>query len=651
MGVLLRPLMRFGFRSLICLPLLWATASNRLPAANSDAFLGRDVCAGCHKNLSASQSHTAMARTWQMPDTRKLPSPYAEDKREGPDPSVQYRVHRDARGFRYEVQLPGHPVTSMRVEALVGGDRHGLSFLLRVPGIEGASLPRSPLVEGRFLHYAPGNHLALSPGFPAEKPTTFETALGRVLSPQFETKCVTCHGKPRVHGSAVERGVSCENCHGAGREHLVAIARKSADKAIQNPARLPVAQRMQPCAQCHSGFSVVEDPLPSDLLISDQVTSLKNSECWRQSGGNITCTGCHDPHRDAPRALLVARSEKKCLECHDPGATAHAGLCPVNRSSGCIGCHMPDQIKPPLTVADHWIRVHPEQHVVADKHLPEWRSRLVPKHLYLRIIAVGTADKANELKSELDSGGSFFELARANSQDASSAKNGGFLGDLDVDQLDQPWARAAVSLQPGEISTIVAGGGEYFIVGRMPRNFREDAEAVFNRAMALRKEGNAEQSANELLNALKIYPRLLRGLTYLGITYSEAGNAQAGASILALAARLYPQDPGAHLNLGISLEALNRTADAIAEYKKALDIQPDLESVYLNLGAALYANGQQQEAIKAYRAAINVNPLMASLHYSLGIVLQHEGESAEAAKEISLATKINPEIGKQSGGK
>ena len=642
--------MRFGFASLVCLPLLCASASNRLSAANSDAFVGSVVCAGCHKDIAASQSQTAMARTWQPLNTRKLPSPYAEEKREGPESAIDYRVHRDAHGFRYAVQLPGHSASTMKVEALVGGDRHGLSFLMRVPGVEGTSLPRAPLVEGRFLHYAPGNHLELSPGFSTEKPSTFETALGRVLSPQFETKCLTCHGQPRARGSVVEQGVSCESCHEPGREHLVAIARKSADKAIQNPARLPIAQRMQSCAQCHSGFSIVEDPLPSDLLISDQVTSLKNSECWRQSGGNITCTGCHDPHRDAPRAVLVARSEKKCLECHDRGATEHAALCPVNRATGCVGCHMPDQIKAPLKVADHWIRVHQEQHGVAEKHLPEWRSQRTPKHLYLRIIAVATEDKANELKRELDSGASFFDLARANSQDANTARNGGFLGDVDVDQLQQPWARAAIPLQPGELSAVVAAGGEYFIVGRMPRNFREDAEAVFNTAMALRKQGKAQESATELLNALKIYPRLLRGLTYLGIAYSEAGNAQAGASILALATRLYPQDPGAHLNLGISFEALNRTADAIAEYKKALEIQPDLESVYLNLGAALYANGQQDEAVTVYRAGINVNPLIASLHYSLGVVLQHRGESVEAAKEISLATKIDPEIGKQARG-
>ena len=109
------------------------------------------------------------------------------------------------------------------------------------------------------------------------------------------------------------------------------------------------------------GLQLIEDPMPDDTLISDQVTALKNNECWRQSGGEITCDNCHNPHRDAPRAVLVAQAEKTCLRCHSATVTNHAGLCPVNRATGCIGCHMLDQIRGAFIMAEHWIRVHPEQ--------------------------------------------------------------------------------------------------------------------------------------------------------------------------------------------------------------------------------------------------------------------------------------------------
>jgi len=616
----------------------------------SAGYLGRDVCAGCHKEISETQSHTAMAQTWQGAGTKQLPVHYSESYAEGPDPSIVYQVRRTAHRFDYEVKMPGRQAIDFPIETTMGGKRHGISFLFRVPDIGGLKLNRAPLVEGRYLHYAPANRLELSPGFAKEKPATYETAFGRVLSPQFERKCVTCHGQPRTRGTHVDVGVTCESCHGPGQAHLSALAKKSRDLAILNPKKLAAAEQMRPCAQCHSGFSVVQDPLPDDLLISDQVTALKNSECWRQSGGQIACTNCHDPHEDAPRAILVARSENTCLHCHAAGVVNHAGLCPVNRQTGCVGCHMPDAKKSPLLVADHWIRVHPEQHTKSPAVEAAWRSKVMPKHLFLRKIAVGDRGSATAIREQLASGASFFELARSNSVDKSSSINGGFLGDLSANELDPSWAKAALTLLPGEISPVVSSGDQYLILQRLPRNFREEAEARFNKAMELRAEGKRQQSANELLEALKIYPHLLRALTYLGITYGEAGNPQTGEAILRLATTLYPEDAGAHFNLGIAEEALDKTADSIAEYERALAIQSDLAQVYLNLGGALVSSGQLDKATRVYRKGIEVDPLGASLHWSLGVALQREGKVDEANRELALAAKIDPKlIASQSG--
>jgi tetratricopeptide (TPR) repeat protein len=328
--------------------------------------------------------------------------------------------------------------------------------------------------------------------------------------------------------------------------------------------------------------------------------------------------------------------------------TRHAALCPVNRSTGCVGCHMPDATdQPPFAISDHWIRVHPEQNVAVGQHLPAWRSTVPPKHVYLRMIAINDQPKADLIRQQLLSGASFFELARANSTDASTSVNGGFLGDLDVSQLDPAWSKAALALEPGEVSNVIEVRGKYVILQKMPRNFREAAEFRFNNAMDLRKQGKRDESAHELLEALKIYPRLLRAFTYLGVTYGEAGNPQTGAGILTLATRLYPQDAGAHFNLGIAYGALGRQQEEIAEYKRALEINPDLVLAYLNLGAALYTKGEYENAMQVYREGINVNPLVASLHYSLSIALQQRNNSQEAKDELALALKIDPNLAKR----
>ncbi|HUD98034.1 MAG TPA: tetratricopeptide repeat protein [Bryobacteraceae bacterium] len=628
-----------------CARLAGLLAITSLANAGGNGFVGRDACAGCHKSIALTHLRTNMARTWQgMAINQQFPANYFQAHAEGPAPEIKYELQRTGQSLQYRVQMPGQPVLDFPVESMVGGHRHGISFLFRVPSLDGLPLPRARLLEARYFHYAERGQLALSLGFPEEKPSTYETAMGRVLTPYLEVRCLSCHGAPRTHGTRVETGVGCENCHGPGQPHLAAVGAHARDLRISNPDKLPVAERFRPCSQCHAGSSVVEDPMPDDTLISDQVTALKNSECWRQSAGQITCTNCHDPHQDAPRPVLVARAEKTCLGCHSAMVTKHAGLCPVNRRTGCVECHMASETRGAFVIAEHWIRVQPGQETKAAAYNPAWRTTVTPKHLYLRMIVLDDREKAAAIREQLLSGGSFFELARANSIDQGSAMNGGYLGDLDASQLDPAWSAAALKLQPGEISTVVEAKGKYITLQRMPRNFREDAEVVFNHAMDLRKQGKQQESMNEMLEALKIYPHLLRALTWLGAMYGQSGNPSVSAGILTIATRLYPRDAGAHFNLALAYGALGK-AEEIAEYQRTIEIDGDYVLAYLNWGAALYGKGQYEDAIKIYRKGIDVNPLFASLHYSLGVALDQDNKTAEGAAEMALATRIDPNVG------
>ena len=622
---------------LACLVLI---ASSLASAAEVSGYVGREVCAGCHKDIELTQVTTNMSGTWRTLETGHFPANYSETHAEGPDPAIHYALKRTGEKLQYEVQMPGQPVQQFPVEALVGGPRHGISFLVRIPALEGSPLPVARLIEARYFHSSVQDKLAFSLGFPEDKPSTYETAFGRVLTPYLEKRCLSCHVAPRTLGTHVETGVSCENCHGPGRAHVAAVRNHSRDLAILNPDKLPKPARIAPCSQCHAGSSVVADPMPDDVLISDQVTALRNSECWRESGGQIACTDCHNPHKDAPRAVLAGRAEKTCLGCHSATVTKHAALCPVNRTSGCVPCHMADETRGAFVIAEHWIRVHPEQKVKVPPQNAAWRTTITPNHLFLRMIVLNDRQTAAGIRQQLLAGGSFFDLARANSIDRATATEGGYLGDLKRDELDPAWASSALKLQPGEISDVIDTNGKYFIVQRMSRTFREDAEAVFNKAMELRKEGRQQEYVNELLESLKIYPHLLRALTWLGAAYGDSGNPTVSAGILGLAERLYPQDAGVHFNLGIAYGA-GAPGDEVAEYRRTLEIDPDYVPAYLNLGGALFAKGQYDEAIQVYRKGINVNPLAASLHYSLGISLDKMGQKQEAESELALAATID----------
>src|SRR6478672_10284571 len=167
------------------LPLLLYTCA----LAAEPSYIGTKTCSQCHPAIASLQAGSNMARTWQAASA--LPAGYAKTKQEG---GIQYRFARHGDGIEYEVGMPGRSALHTAVETMVGGQRHGLSFLVRVPAIDGLPLQRAPLVEARYLHYSPTGQLVLSPGFPEHTPSSWEGSIGRVLSPGFERKCLSCHG-------------------------------------------------------------------------------------------------------------------------------------------------------------------------------------------------------------------------------------------------------------------------------------------------------------------------------------------------------------------------------------------------------------------------------------------------------------------------
>ncbi len=67
-------------------------------------------------------------------------------------------------------------------------------------------------------------------------------------------------------------------------------------------------------------------------------------------------------------------------------------------------------------------------------------------------ILVADEAKAKELKTQIDGGADFAELAKANSTDTGSAVNGGDLGWFGPGMMVKPFEDAVVTLKPGQVS-------------------------------------------------------------------------------------------------------------------------------------------------------------------------------------------------------
>jgi hypothetical protein len=572
-----------------------------------------------------------MALTWLSPAVSAFAAGYTRDTSEGPPPAIEYHVAHNGSALSYQVRLPERAAVTLPVESVVGGKRHGLSFLARLEELEEHALGRPALIEARYLHSAHSNDLVVSPGFPAEKPSGYETALGRVLSPSFEKKCLSCHGSPQ-HSPSGQAGVQCEDCHGPGQAHVAAVSQGRAEP-ILNPGKLKPEEQIEFCARCHAGFSTLADPLPEDILISNQATALRLSECYVQSGQAFGCTSCHDPHRnsreDDPTFV------KTCLGCHAESAQ-RAAPCPVDSKERCIDCHMPKVHKGAFALVDHWIRVHPQPAGPASATRRPVASRVRPRHLFLKIIVTRSRPEAEAVREELSRGASFFELARKHSIDP-SAKAGGFLGEMWVDRMDPVLADAACRLGYGERSEVLESRGRFSLLERLPRDFRWQAIALEEEASALKSKGRLDEAMEKAQQALQLNPHFLRGLVHLGVLAGEKGDRQRAIAVLEHTVYLFPKDPSAHYNLGIAYGAAGRSKEEIGAYRRALDLEPDLVAAYLNLGAALFSSGQLQQAVEVFERGLQVNPLSATLHYNLGLARQKLGQSEEAARALRLA--------------
>jgi predicted CXXCH cytochrome family protein len=603
------------------------TLGLQLLCLGSEQYAGSELCAECHKSVSETQSKTAMARTWRGGE--RMPPALQFD--EGP-------LHYEVKGDDFSVSGPGQAKLSAPVEALVGGDRHGISFLLRLDQLGGLALERPAMLEGRYALSHKGG-LVFSPGFRKEQPADEEDELGRTLSPSFEARCLSCHGKPGTLGAGKAGGVQCESCHGPALAHVESFRGGKTGAQMVLPASLKGAASMEVCAQCHSGLATNAhiDPMPEDVLVSSQVLALRNSECFIQSGEKLLCTSCHNPHEDSAR--VAQRSVAVCLQCHSLSVPQHAAICPKNRTEGCVGCHMPGVQSDSFLLTDHWIRVHPQPGARVVQQDANLQTQVTPKREYLRLIVAESDEKMAEVKARLAKGDSFRAVAHDLSTDA-SAPGGGFLGDVALADMDPMLASAVSHLQHDANSPVVEANGREIIFHRLPRDFRWEANRLYNQAVQLNKQGERAKAVAKNEEALDHYPYFLRALILMGTILGEAGNAERASEVLQFSTQLYPKDAFAEFNLALTLN--RNPTQQIEALRRTIELDPDLVAAYQSLGASLYAAGQPGAAIEDFRRGLQIDPLSAILYYDLGLALKQQGDAAGAKRALDLAALIDP---------
>ena len=169
-----------------------------------------------------------------------------------------------------------------------------------------------------------------------------------------------------------------------------------------------------------------------------------------------------------------------------------------------------------------------------------------------------------------------------------------------------------------------------------------EIEAVFQRALALHRQGQIGPAESLYKEILDKAPAHFGALHYLGVIEGQKRNYGAAVALIERALAIDPTSAPACNNLGTFLRKLGRNGDALASFDRALAIKPDHAEALHNRGNALRQLQRHEDALESYDRALAVKPDYAEALYSRGNVLIDLRRPTEALASYERALAIRP---------
>jgi len=327
--------------------------------ATENAHLGSESCSRCHPGEAFRHARSGHARTLaparKSAAARHLAGSMFRDDQRGI--TFHYRLDEDGLTVTVPERLGDE---FFPLDWAFGSGEHATTFLTLIPNRVGETVG----IEHRVSVFAPDHHSGLTPSHAGLEPTQDVEQFGRVIrGPKLEA-CIGCHTTSAPAGKAAilerQANVGCERCHGPGAPHLQAVEEKRDDLAVLfGRGNHTAEEQIRLCGQCHrhpEALSETRIGSENPRLARFQPVGLLQSACYKKSGGQMSCTTCHDPHEHV--AQQRGEFEGRCVRCHAPDGSQSAP-CRVSPAANCIACHMPEiEVRPGTAFHDHWIRIH-----------------------------------------------------------------------------------------------------------------------------------------------------------------------------------------------------------------------------------------------------------------------------------------------------
>ena len=687
------------------------------PLARNE-YVDAGTCAQCHTDIARNYSKTGMARSFRSPDAASIPNPTAYFHRAS---STWYQiVSRDGGWYQrwWQLGFKGREesVGESKIDYVMGSGNHVRTYLHRTA--------QGTLIELPLAWYAEkGGSWALNPGFDTSDPPIRE---------EVGYDCMFCHnsypaipsghedaGSEPVFTGQLPQGIDCQRCHGPGGNHIQELKAganvSDIRSAIVNPSRLTKDRAMEVCMQCHlettsaplpsvvrrfdrgpfsyrpgeplSAFQLSFDHAPQSgregkFEIVNSVYRLRQSKCFLESKGELTCTTCHDPHDIQHGQPAVEGYNKVCGRCHEPAKLS----APAHPSGGnCVGCHMPKRRAEDVVHAvmtDHLIQRRPPSKLLAEfpeRHDPglEYRGEVLPygdkNDLYTAVAQVthksnlegGITRLQAEIARQKPEMPEFYmelgdALQRAGRSEESAAA-------YRVAIKKRPasgvlWARLAQPLR--------AMGKTQEPLDAMLKSVQADpshAETWYNLGLLQSELGDKKSAIDSFRKSIELDPEFADSRNDLGAVLAETGQVGEAETQFRGALSIRPTLPAAHaylayllanrgdfeeaiwhferagdgafnqFNYGITLARMNRIAQARTHLEKSLQANARQPLAHEVLGGLLAGDGKISEAVAHYKEAILLQPNFGKAHLDLGAALAREGDRVGAATEFRLA--------------
>lgn len=622
------------------------------------------ACRDCHALLYDDYQHVGMALSTFRPSTDNIIEDFENGTFYHKASDRHYEMsHRNGIFYQKRFQLDddGHRINEMEatVDLVIGSGHRVRTYATRSPIGEYFQLPVS--------WYTQTGTWGMSPGY------DIPDHVGYVR--QIKRECLFCHnaypeqpegsdfyGTPFTFPETLPHGIGCQRCHGPGAAH-VRIAYESQvgiseiRESIVNPARLEPKRRDDVCYQCHlqpsanpTSFMRIAgrgdysykpgEPLEDYVIIVDyqdeeqqrerfeinhHAYRLRQSPCYLQSHGTMTCTTCHDPHRKPAPGEATAYFRDKCLTCHAPN-DCHTSLA-LPDGGDCMDCHMPphrteDVIE--IVATDHLIqRRPPKEAYVAPREVKRKQKLGLPRPYF------------SDHVPDKDTLALHMGMLSARQHDATRLEALEALVKEQAPESVEPYLHLAL----GQRFVDDYQGAE--VTYRAGLEKHPNIETLHSGlAHVLARLERYDESGASALTAIAINPVSPDAYHLLGVALQSLGRTPEAGRAFQQTLRLRPYHLDAQSNLGKTYAAGGDFAAAIREHTRVIELDPLDTPAYVDLATLLVFVNQRDAALARVRHGLKLNPYGARLHVTLGLILaiggQHELAiaSANRAKEL-----------------